>query len=193
MPEKYGKWMTVYQRFRRWSEAGAWEVVAATLAQATADKKHHRIESTTIRGHASAAGAKRRTREQAFRGSRGGFTCKVHCLSDAKGIPLAFHLTPGEAADCAAIEDTYARGDVKPRYLLADKAYETITIRDRIKDGGVCATIPSKSNRVKAIRCNKALYRERNRIERMIGISRSIAPSPLATTSSPDRSSMRYT
>ena len=22
LPEKYGKWMTVYQRFRRWSEAG---------------------------------------------------------------------------------------------------------------------------------------------------------------------------
>jgi transposase len=22
LPEKYGKWMTVYQRFRRWIEAG---------------------------------------------------------------------------------------------------------------------------------------------------------------------------
>ena len=36
VPEKYGKWMTVYQRFRRWSESGVWEVVATTLAQAMA-------------------------------------------------------------------------------------------------------------------------------------------------------------
>jgi transposase len=32
VPEKYGKRMTVSQRFRRWSEAGACEVVASTLA-----------------------------------------------------------------------------------------------------------------------------------------------------------------
>ena len=25
LAEKHGKWMTVYQRFRRWSEAGIWE------------------------------------------------------------------------------------------------------------------------------------------------------------------------
>jgi transposase len=25
LPEKYGRWTTIYQRFRRWSEAGIWE------------------------------------------------------------------------------------------------------------------------------------------------------------------------
>jgi len=58
VPEKYGKWMTVYQRFRRWSEAGIWEVVAMTLAQAMADNSRHAVDSTTVRGHVSAAGAK---------------------------------------------------------------------------------------------------------------------------------------
>jgi len=58
VPEKYGKWMTVYQRFRRWSAAGVWEAVAATLAQAMADNSRHSIDSTTVRGHVSAAGAK---------------------------------------------------------------------------------------------------------------------------------------
>lgn len=121
---------------------------------------------------------KRGTREQAFGRSRGGFTCKVHCLSDAKGTPLAFHLTPGEAADCAAFEEIYALGDVKPRYLLADKGYDTNAIRVRMKDDGVRAAIPSKSNRIKPIRWSKALYRERNRIERMIGhlkVNRAVA------------------
>ena len=43
VPEKYGKWMTVYQRFRRWSEAGVWEAVASTLARATPDNSGHSI------------------------------------------------------------------------------------------------------------------------------------------------------
>jgi transposase len=58
VPEKYGKWITVYQRFRRWSKAGIWEAVATTLAQAMADNSRHSIDSTTVRGHISAAGAK---------------------------------------------------------------------------------------------------------------------------------------
>lgn len=58
VPEKYGKWMTVYQRFRRWSRAGIWERVATTLVQAMADNSRHSIDSTTVRGHISAAGAK---------------------------------------------------------------------------------------------------------------------------------------
>lgn len=58
LPEKYGKWMKVYQRFRRWSAAGVWEAVATTLAQAMSDNRRHSIDSTTVRGHVSAAGAK---------------------------------------------------------------------------------------------------------------------------------------
>ena len=58
LPEKYGKWMTVYQRFRRWSEAGIWEAVATTLSRAMADNSRNSIDSTTVRGHVSAAGAK---------------------------------------------------------------------------------------------------------------------------------------
>jgi len=67
---------------------------------------------------------------------------------------------------------------VKPAYLLADKGYDTNAIRERLRDDGVKATIPSKSNRIKEIRWNKGLYRERNQIERMIGhlkINRAVA------------------
>jgi transposase len=58
VPEKYGKWNTIYRRFRRWSEAGIWEIVSVTLAEMMADTGHYSIDSTTIRAHVSAAGVK---------------------------------------------------------------------------------------------------------------------------------------
>ena len=58
VPEKYGKWNTIYRRFRRWSEAGTWEIVSITLAEMMADTGHYSIDSTTIRAHVSAAGVK---------------------------------------------------------------------------------------------------------------------------------------
>jgi transposase len=99
LPEKHGKWMTVCQRFRRWSEAGIWEVVATTLTPG--DGRQLPPQPGFDGGSRSRLGCRRKRgiREQAFGRSRGGFTFKVHCLSDARGIPLVFHLTPGEAAD----------------------------------------------------------------------------------------------
>jgi hypothetical protein len=49
--------------------------------------------------------AQKGVREQAFGRSRNGFACKVHCLGDARGIPIIFHLTPAKAADCSAFEE----------------------------------------------------------------------------------------
>jgi transposase len=62
--------------------------------------------------------------------------------------------------------------------LLADKAYDTDAIRADLKRRRIKAVIPPKSNRKKAIRYDKKLYRERNWIERVLGhlkINRAIA------------------
>jgi transposase len=121
---------------------------------------------------------KRGTREQAFGRSRGGFTCKVHCLGDAAGNPLAFHLTGGEAADCTQFEAVSALAETQPDYLIADKGYDSDAIRGHLHEVGVRPVIPPRSNRKTPIRWNKRLYRQRNRIERLIGhlkINRAIA------------------
>ena len=48
VPEKYGKWMTLYQRLRRWRDAGIREAVATILAQAIADNSRHSIDSAAF-------------------------------------------------------------------------------------------------------------------------------------------------
>ncbi|KOT92556.1 transposase [Streptomyces sp. NRRL F-4711] len=64
LPEKYGNWRGVYNRLRMWAVDGTWERVFTTLvAQADADEDLNwavSVDSTIVRAHQHAAGARKR-------------------------------------------------------------------------------------------------------------------------------------
>lgn len=64
LPERYGKWTTVYSRFQRWCKAGVWdrilgEVQALADQQGDLDWEIHFVDGTIVRAHQHAAGAKK--------------------------------------------------------------------------------------------------------------------------------------
>ena len=63
LPERYGPWQTIYSRFRRWQQSGIWDRILADLqrdsdAAGQIDWEIHFIDSTIVRAHQHAAGAK---------------------------------------------------------------------------------------------------------------------------------------
>ena len=59
LPEEFGKWFSVYRQFRRWTLAGLWELILAALNESEAvPDTVQMIDSTIIRAHHCAAGAK---------------------------------------------------------------------------------------------------------------------------------------
>ena len=60
LPEEFGAWNSVYQRFARWSKAGVWQGVFEQLAS-HADFEEVFIDSTIVRAHQHSAGAAKKT------------------------------------------------------------------------------------------------------------------------------------
>jgi transposase len=67
VPRQYGKWSTIYARFRLWTERGIWAKIVAAL-QAGARKEDRisfdfaALDSTIVRAHRCAAGAPKKRR-----------------------------------------------------------------------------------------------------------------------------------
>ncbi len=61
LPERYGPYTTVYNRYNRWAKAGVWLTIFETLA-AKSPQSMQMIDSSIIRAHQHAAGGKRGAR-----------------------------------------------------------------------------------------------------------------------------------
>jgi transposase len=70
LPERYGPYTTAYNRFNRWAARGIWRRVFETLAAKSRDSLHL-IDSTIVKAHRAAAGAKggSKTRRLALAGA----------------------------------------------------------------------------------------------------------------------------
>ena len=79
---------------------------------------------------------------------------------------MAFHLTPGNAADISAAPDLLALAPAMTA-LLADKAYDGDRLRADIAAREATPVIPNKTNRKNIHPFDPVAYRDRNVIERM--------------------------
>lgn len=59
LPDEYGKWNSVFRRYRRWVETGVFDAMLETLAaMAGRDRTADMIDSTVVRAHHCAVGIK---------------------------------------------------------------------------------------------------------------------------------------
>ena len=104
--------------------------------------------------------------------SRGGLTTKIHALVDAVGLPILLKLTEGQAHDGRSAEDmfdTVLAGNV----LLADRAYDSNALRERLGERGAWGNIRAMPNRLEPpafshqpSAISHQLYKKRNAVER---------------------------
>ncbi|MCX4804764.1 IS5 family transposase [Streptomyces sp. NBC_01214] len=191
VPDRYGSWASLHTRFRRWAADGTFDrMLQAAQAQADAAGDIEwlvSVDSTVVRAHQHAAGARKGLRSPALGRSRGGLTSKIHLACDGTGRPLAFVLTGGNTNDCTqftAVMDAIrvprtgpGRPRIRPDHVIGDKGYSSKAIRTWLRRRGITHTIPERSDQVRnrARRgsrggrppaFDKQVYKHRNVVER---------------------------
>ena len=86
-------------------------------------------------------------------------------------MPLAFHLTGGEASDSRNFELLLDIGpDILPRAAITDKGYDAKSNRDGARKRGICPVIPHRATATdRPAFFPKILYKARARIEQAVG------------------------
>jgi transposase len=93
---------------------------------------------------------------------------KLHASCDSRRRPLNLFVTDGQVSDyigAAAMLSSLPKVD----WLLGDRAYDADWFRDALKDKGIRACIPGRSQRKTPVKYDKRRYKRRNRIEIMFG------------------------
>lgn len=193
LPLRYGKWSTVYARFRTWSAHKAWNKILSYLRKKAGEAGElnwnaQQIDGTVIRVHQHAAGAKvwgpndilRLNFDMGIGKSKGGWTSKIIIRTDGNGRPLKILLVPGNRHESVFFEECMEDGALmtgkrgrprtRPQNLIGDKGFNSKRIRKWLRQRGINAVIPKQRNQKRRGPFNKELYRQRNRVERIIGV-----------------------
>ena len=181
LPPELMNWRTVWRRLQRWTAAGVWGRLLDELRAMAPEAgwEAHMLDSTVVRAHAHAAGARRVTGGQALGRSRGGFSTKLHLRADAHGRSVALHLTGGERHDLLGVGPLFEKGALrtgrrgrprwKPEAVIADKAYSAAWLLDVLRSERIVPVIPSRSDQPENPDFDRQAYRDRNLVERLVG------------------------
>lgn len=167
LPERFGNWNSIFQRFNRWCKNGVFTTIMEKLQDPELGTLI--LDSTVIRAHQHAAGAEGSSAEaEALGRSRGGFSTKIHVACDGMGKPVKLILTPGQVHDVTQGPALINGSDAKK--FLADKGYDSDAFIAEIESRGALAVIPPRSNRLEQRDYDKEEYKKRNVVERFISL-----------------------
>lgn len=167
LPERFGNWNSVFQRFNRWGKAGVLSEIMTQLQDP--DLGALLLDSTIIRAHQHAAGAAGSCNEaEALGRSRGGFSTKIHVACDGVGKPVSIILTPGQDHDITQGPQLIAGCEAEK--VIGDKGYDSDNFVGLIEAQGAEAVIPPRSNRTESRDYDATEYKNRNLVERFFNV-----------------------
>ncbi len=184
LPPQFGKWQTIYKRFRQWSVSGLWQRIWSELVNKLRRDKQlgfliWMVDGSIVRAHHASVGGSRKSRnatQNALGRSRGGYTSKLHLVCDHMGTPIGVVVTPGQINEPTVFESlmesipfSLRRSTNRPTSLAGDKAYIAGYIEDWLAGHGIRNAIPNRKNENRNPNFCKQTYRQRNVVERMIG------------------------
>ena len=141
LPEKFRCWNSIYQKFNRWATKDKLIKIFKSLVREP-DCEWEFLDSSFIKAHQHSHGAPNKC-NQAIGQSRGGNTTKIHMIVDSYGLPIEFSITGGDCHDVTAAPELINQAPLAS-YVVADRGYDSETLRNIIREKGSIPVIPRK-------------------------------------------------
>ena len=162
LPQEFGKWNTVFKRFRDWVKADVFQALFDAVSEQP-DMEYAMVDATIVKVHRHGQGAS----GQAIGHSRGGLTTKILALTDALGNLVKFILMPGQRHDITGVKELIA--DVRFDALLADKAFDANWLIEELNRRGAQVVISQMPRRRSPLEIDPEVYKWRHLIENFFG------------------------
>jgi len=145
VPQEFGYWNSIFKRFSSWSVKGK----LSKIFKSVSNKSDHEwtfLDGSIVKAHQHSSGA-RKEAETAIGKSVAGNTSKIHLAVDSMGLPIHFEITGGEVHDskiAPELRELTIHKDCD--YYIADRGYDSETLRRKIRQLGSGPVIPRKRN-----------------------------------------------
>lgn len=163
LPERYGKWNSVYRFFLRWSKRGVFEELLEEVVKQSEWDDYKVIDGSHVKVHQDACYECQGDKPQSFGATKGGRNSKLHAVTNSKGLALKVIIRPGNEAEIKTASEVL--GDVSDKIVLADKGYDSDALREDVWNQGGFANIRGRKNRIKEPLYFKNMGKKRHVVE----------------------------
>ncbi|MEG1710025.1 MAG: IS5 family transposase, partial [Acinetobacter sp.] len=110
LPERFGRWNSVFKRFNLWSKKGVLQKWFQSISSDN-DPEWLFIDGSIVKAHQDSSGAASSS-DEAIGKSRGGSSTKIHLAVDSGGLPVYFEISGGQINDIGYVKKTDAETQV---------------------------------------------------------------------------------
>ncbi|MBK6473963.1 MAG: IS5 family transposase [Flavobacteriales bacterium] len=165
LPGRYPPYQTCHRYHKHWCKSGSWDKLLHALASDLRDRGKIDITECFIDG--TFASAKKGACVGPTKKGKG---TKIMAVTDAVGIPLTVRAFSASTHEVKLADRTIRSCAIKPKRVIADRAYDSDKLRRTLKKRGIQLVCPHRSNRKRQVHQDGRelrRYKRRWKVERL--------------------------
>lgn len=164
VPERFGKWNSIYRCHLRWAKKGLWTEILLLVKSYPPRDEVVSMDATHVKAHQDACRLGGNPEHQGLGKTKGGRNSKLHALVDGDGEALKVLLLPGNEHEVLSAARLLG-GELKDCIVLADKGYQSQPLAEHILQAGGTPNIPSRDGTKEPLPYHKDLGKLRRVVE----------------------------